>query len=318
MEMEEKKMMMMRRGALVLAPMALFLMAAVPVLAQEGPVEGPVTTTALISAQSKTGAPLNPSMLKLQVDRRNAPITAVSPIPPGGAQVAILIDDGLRGSFGLQLNDLKKFLDQLPAGTNVLIGYMENGTVRYEGGFSPVNQSTASQLRVPLSSPGISASPYFCLSDFVKRWPSNQPGARIVLMITNGVDPYNGSTSIMNQDSPYVQAAQDDAQRAGVAVYSIYFPDSRMHFGSFSGQSYLQQVAEATGGESFYQGTIPPVTLAPYLNEFRKDITESYAVSFMANATNEKNNTLTSIKLTTRQPGVKIHAPNSVHPGNQE
>lgn len=281
-------------------------------------MEGPVTTTALITAQSKEGAPLNPSMLKLQVNRHEAPITAVNLVPPGGAQVAILIDDGLRGSFGLQLKDIQDFIEHLPAGTKLLVGYMENGTVRSEGGFQAVNPATASQLRVPMSTPGISASPYFCLSDFVKHWPSSEPGARIVLMITNGVDPYNGRPSMLNQDSPYVQTAQEDAERAGVAVYSIYFPDSGMRFGSFSGQSYLQQVAEATGGQSFYQGSIPPVSLAPYLNQFRRDIMESYTVSFMANATNEKGNTLTSIKLTTTQPGMKIYAPQAVHPGAQE
>ncbi len=87
----------------------------------------------------------------------------------------------------------------------------------------------------------MSASPYLCLSDFSKHWPgapSNaavdgavapapaQHKARFVLMISNGVDPYNGSTSVMNQDSPYVSASVKDAQRAGVAVYSIYFSDA--------------------------------------------------------------------------------------------
>ena len=139
-------------------------------------------------------------------------------------------------------------------------------------------------------------------------------------MITNGVDPYNGSTSILNQDSPYVQAAQNDAQRAGVAVYSIYYADSgfRGGRGSFSGQSYLQQVADATGGESFYQGTITPPSLTPYFDEFRKALGESYLVTFDANATHEKNNTLVQIKLKSEQGGVKIHAPQSVHPGLTE
>jgi hypothetical protein len=310
-------MTMIRRAVLVVAPLALSIAACVPVLAQEIPMEGPVTTTALISAQSKDGTLLDPSMLKLQVNRHESPIAAVTLVPPGGAQVAILLDDGLRGSFGLQLNDIKTFIGQLPAGTQLLVGYMENGTVRSEGGFQPVSQASASQLRVPLSAPGISASPYFCLSDFVKNWPSNRPGARIVLMITNGIDPYNGRPSIMNQDSPYVQSAQEDAQRAGVAVYSIYFPNSGMRFGSFSGQSYLEQVAEATGGQSFYQGSIPPVSLAPYLNQFRKDIMESYTVSFMVNATNEKNNTLTDIKISTSQRVMKVYGPQAVHPGAQ-
>ena len=136
-------------------------------------------------------------------------------------------------------------------------------------------------------------------------------------MITNGVDPYNGSMSPMNQDSPYVHAAQNDAERAGVAVYSIYYGDAGIRGGaaSFSGQSYLQQVADATGGESFYQGRITPPSLAPYLNQFRNAIAESYLVTFNASASREKRNTLTTSRSRREQGGVKIHAPQAVHPG---
>ena len=217
----------------------------------------------------------------------------------------------------MQINDVKHFIQSLPPNVQVLVGYMENGTVRHEGGFTTNHDAAAEQLRIPFASPGISASPYFCLQDFVKRWPGQGNAARMVLMITNGVDPYNGSVSPLNQDSPYVQAAQNDAQRAGVAVYSIYYGDAGIRGGAanFSGQSYLNQVADATGGESFYQGRITPPSLAPYLNEFRNAIAESYLVTFSANATHEKNNTLTSIKIKSEQAGVKIRAPQAVHPG---
>jgi len=291
---------------------------AMAALAQEIPTEGPVPTTILINVDSKHNEPLNPALLKLQVNRHEAPITAVTPLSPATAQVAILIDEGLRSSANLQLKDIEDFINSLPAGTQVMVGYMQNGTVRSAGGFSANHEEVASQLRVTMSLPGAAASPYFSLSTFVKNWPSNQPGARLVLMITNGVDPYNGRPSVMNQDSPYVQTAQEDAERAGVAVYSIYYGDAGMRGGSFSGQSYLQQVAEATGGELFNLGSIPPPSFAPYLKEFRKAILESYSVSFMANASREKRDTLTQVKVTSSQAGVKIHAPQAVHPGVNE
>lgn len=292
-----------------------------PLLAQEMPNEGPVPTTALISAQSKNATPLDPSQLKLEVNGKPSPITQVQQVRPGNAQIAILIDDGLRGSFSLQLNEIRQFLTSLPPSAEVLVGYMQNGTVRALGnGFTTDHAAVASQVRVPLSQPGMSASPYFCLSDFVKHWPSPHPGPRFVLMITNGVDPYNGSTSPLNQDSPYVQTAQDDAQRAGVAVYSIYYGDAgfRGGRGSFSGSSYLQQVGEATGGALLNGGPIVAVDFKPYLNEFRQAIAESYVLSFQANSTHEKNNTLTRIKVSTSQSGVKIRAPQAVHPGLDE
>jgi hypothetical protein len=301
------------------APIALLALVAAPVFAQEA-TEGPVPTTALITVESKHDEQLDTAALKLQINRHEATINSVTPVSKGPAQVAILIDDGLRGSFGNQMGDIKNFIMSLPMGTKVLIGYMQNGDVRQAtDGFIADRAAAVEALRITISQPGISASPYFCLSEFVKKWPSDQPGARFVLMLTNGVDPYNGRPSIMNQDSPYVQEAQEDAQRAGVAVYSIYYADAGGAFrggrGSLSGQSYLQQVAEATGGESFNIGTITPPSITPYLNEFSKAMTESYVVSFQADSAKEKKDTLDQLKLTTSQPGVKIHAPQAIHPG---
>jgi hypothetical protein len=286
--------------------------------AQEIPNEGPVPTTVLINVDSKHNEALNPALLKLEVNRHESPITAVTPISPATVQVAILIDEGLRSAVSLQLKDLADFINSLPAGVQVMVGYMQSGTVRSEGGFSANHEEVASQLRMVQSIPGAAASPYFSLSTFVKSWPSSQPGARIVMMITNGVDPYNGRPSILNQDSPYVQTAQEDAERAGVAVYSIYYADAGMRGGSFSGQSYLSQIAEATGGELFNTGSIPPPSFAPYLKQFRKAILESYSVSFLASANREKRDTLTQVKVTSSQSGVKIHAPEAVHPGVNE
>ncbi len=291
-----------------------------PAMAQELPNEGPVPTTALINVQTKNDTPLNTAAFKLEVDGHAAAIASVTPVGRQGVQVAILIDDGLRGNFGVQLDDVKQFITSLPAGAQVMVGYMQNGTVRADGNFTTNHAAVADSLRIPLTVPGISASPYFCLSEFVKHWPGQGSAARMVMMITNGVDPYNGSVSPLNQDSPYVQAAQDDAQRAGVAVYSIYYGDAGIRGGlaNFSGQSYLNQVAEATGGESFYQGRITPPSLKPYFDEFRKAIGESFLVTFNASANHEKARTLVPIKLKSAQGGVKIHAPQAVHPGLTE
>ncbi len=298
------------------APIAFTLAAT----AQQMPSEGPVATQATISVEAKGQAPaLNPQMLKVEVNGHETPVTSVTRVMPSSAQVAILIDDGLRTSFNLQLNDIKQFITELPAGVEVGVGYMRTGTVSGMDGFSADHAAVAAKIRMPLGSPGISASPYFCVSDFVKHWPSQQQGARFVLLLTNGVDPYNGSVSPMNQDSPYVQSAQEDAQRAGVAVYAIAYGDAGMRGGAaaFSGQGYLEQVAHATGGRSFYNGTINPVSLTPFLKEFRSAIAESYTVSFMASSNHENRKTLTRVKITSSQPGIKLHAPDAVHPGEQ-
>jgi hypothetical protein len=298
------------------AALALF---AGPVLAQGVPQEGPVPTTALINVESKNPVQLDPHALTLQVNGHDTPITSLRSASSGNFEVAILIDDGLRSSFAQQLRELSNFINGMPRNGKVLVGYMQNGTVRSTGRFSADHQEIVKDLRITTSVPGSSASPYFCLSDFVKHWPSQEPAARFVLMLTNGVDPYNGRPSIMNQNSPYVDAALTDAQRAGVAVYSIYFPDSgfRGSRGSFSGQSYLQQVGDATGGTLFNNGTIPPVSIAPFLDQFGRSINASYELGFMANA-GGKRDTLARIRVKSNQPGVKIRAPQAVRPGLSE
>jgi hypothetical protein len=291
--------------------------------------EGPTPTQTLISFDSKTPVAPAAKDVTLKVDNRVTPLLNLAPVPPDGAQVALLIDDGLRSRIGSELNNLRAFLTSLPQGTEVFVGYMQNGRVvsgsSNNPGFTTDHAAAAEGLRISQGLPGASASPYFCLSDFVKNWPpdaENQPGsrsqqpthkARIVLMITNGVDPYNGSTSITNQDSPYVAAAVTDAQRAGVPVYSIYYTDAgfRGARGSFSGQSYLQQVAQGTGGASYYLGTGSPVSLAPFLKQFQTALAETYVATFPVDG----NKKMVAVKLSTTLPKTKLNAPQQVRPG---
>lgn len=291
-----------------------------PAIAQQ---EGPQPTQALVTVTSKVPAPLTPADLNIELNGKEASVTSVTPVAPQQTQVAILIDDGLRTSVARQLDDIRKFIQGLPAGTEVFVGYMSNGRVEPAQPFTSNLPAAASSLRIPFGSPGISASPYFCLSDFVKRWPTEEARygtaggpvrkARFVLMLTNGVDPYNGSVSPLNQDSPYVQNAISDSQRTGASVSSIYYGEAGIGGGlaNFSGQSYLSQVAEGTGGESYYQGRGNPVALAPYLARFASDISQTYVATFSAAPAKD----LPSLKVRSRGKGVKIRAANAVRYG---
>ena len=283
--------------------------------------EGNLSTQTLVRAESKQGAVPTTQSVTLEVEKKSTPLTGLRAVKPAGAQVALLIDDGLSRSAGVQLGDLKDFARTLPAGVELLVGYMTNGRVQVEQPFTTDHAAAAEKIRIPSGMPGQSASPYFCLSDFVKRWPVREEGkARFVMMITNGVDPYNGSVSITNQDSPYVQTAANDAMRAGVAVSSIYYRDAGFGGGaaSFSGQGYLKQVADATGGESFYEGTGNPVSLKPFLQSFVHDISETYVATFNAPAGSGGRDHLVQLKMRTSTPKLKLRHADEVRPGNVE
>ncbi len=288
--------------------------------------EGNLPTQTLVRAASKV--PVVPTMdqVTLQLNGKPAQLTSFVPVQPNGVQVALLIDDGLSRNAAIQLNDLKAFANDLPPGVEVFIGYMRNGVVETASPFTTDHQDAASKVRIPIGLPGISASPYFCLSEFVRHWPGATPAdegaphkARFVMMVTNGVDPYNGSTSILNQDSPYVASAAVDAERAGVAVSSVYYSDAGFRGrGSLSGQDYLQQVAQSTGGELYNLGPINPVSLTPYFQQFAHDISETYIATFNADASAGGREHLVRLKMGTSVPKLKLRYPTDVRPGNQE
>ena len=299
---------MTRNLALTAALSTLFLSAPLAARAQE---EGPTPTQVLVSVESKSGIVPTPADISAEVNGHATPVTSLQLVPASGVQIALLLDDGLRQSFGIQLPDLKKWMSGLRPGTEIFIGYMQNGRVIPVQNFTTDYAAAGDQLRLPFGLSGVNGSPYFSISDFVKHWPAagepqapgqqavSAPGqvhARFILALTNGVDLYNGSVSPLNQDSPYVQSASDDAQRAGVPVYSIYYSDHGIRGGasSFSGQSYLSQVAEATGGRSYTQGLSSPVSLTPFLRQFDQAVAATYVATL--DAVPRKSNTLLRLK----------------------
>ena len=304
--------------------------AVLPGLAAQAQQEGPVPTQVLVNVDTKSTPPAT-SALMVQVNDHKEPLTSWEPVVPSNSQVAILIDDGLRETVGRELDNLRKFVRGLPPGVEVMVGFMQYGRVVADQGFTADHELAASSFHLPDGMPGQSASPYICLSDFVKKWPSAtstsatdggaMPAtrkARFVLMLTNGVDPYNGSTSVMNQDSPYVNQSISDSQRAGVTVYAIYFGDAGIRGMSAdnSGQSYLAQLAEGTGGVSLWEGVGNPVSMTPFLGQFQKAIAETYVATFNAPMGNNPQKDMVHVKFSA--PKTKLHAPEEVRPGNQE
>ena len=201
-----------------------------------------------------------------------------------GLALAILIDDSAGASFDPQLNDIRAFIQEQAPTTVVAVGYMQNGTVLLTQNFTQDHMAAAKSARLSQGFFGAEASPYLSLSDFIKRWPAEAAAPRReVLIITSGIDTvYMGV-----QMNPYVDASVQDAQCAGVVVYSIYTP-SAGHFGhsywrTYWGQNYLAQISEETGGESYYfMGPQAPVSFAPYLDMLNHQLSNQFLLTFLA------------------------------------
>ena len=227
-------------------------------------------------------------------------------------QLFVFLDDSTRSSsLGLQLPELKTFLESLPATTQVAIGYMRNGTFALAQAFTADHQIAASALRLPDAIPGENGSPYFALSDLVKHWPSTEStGRRAVLMLTDGVDRYYGAAIV---DDPYVDATIEDALKDSVMVYSIYLRGAGV-YGRSGGatavaQSRLIEVSQQTGGHAYFQGLSDPVTITPFLTDFQDRLENQYRVTIEA----MKEKGVQSVKLRTELPGLKVEGPTHIY-----
>jgi hypothetical protein len=222
-----------------------------------------------------------------------------------GLELFIMLDDGADSSLGQQLQDLRKFIDAQPASTKIGIAYMQNGTARIEQNLTSDHAQAAKALRLPMGIRGANGSPYFSLTDLIKRWPES-PERREVLMASDGVDLFYGSGDLLD---PYVDEAIQNAQRAGILVSAIYTPGVG-HFGhsywqTYWGQLYLAQLADKTGGEAYYIGfNGPPVSFAPYLEDLDHRLSHQYFLTFLAKP--PKKAGWQPVKLRTEVPKVDL------------
>ncbi len=227
-------------------------------------------------------------------------------------ELVIMLDDGSNASLGTQLQDLRKFIDAQPASTKIGIAYMQNGIAKIEQNLTSDHALAAKALRLPMGIRGANGSPYFSLTDLIKRWPEST-ARREVLMASDGIDRYYGTGDMLD---PYLEDAIDDAQRAGILVSAIYTPGVG-HFGhsywqTYWGQLYLAQVADKTGGESYYIGfNGPPVSFTPYLDDLTQRLNHQYFLEFLAKP--PKKAGLQQVKLRTEVHNVDLVSADKVY-----
>jgi hypothetical protein len=220
-------------------------------------------------------------------------------------ELFILIDDDANTSLGSQLEDIRQFISAQPSTTKIGVAYMQNGIARVAQEPTSDHAQAAKALRLPMGAGGANASPYFSLSDLVKKWPTGAE-RREVLMVSDGIDRYYGEGDL---EDPYLQAALDDAGKAGIVVSAIYTPGVG-HYGhsywqNYWGQIYLSQLADKTGGEAYYIGfTGAPVTFAPYLDDVARRLEHQYFLGFLAKP--EKKSGWQQIRLSTEIPNVDL------------
>ncbi|MGD0890115.1 MAG: hypothetical protein ABR923_01180 [Terracidiphilus sp.] len=296
---------------------AMTALLAAPVFAQvEGQLggQGEAVVTILPKHDGEVPASVANQDLSVKIDGKNAKVTKWAPFvsPNNRVELVLLIDSGARNSLGRQMDEIAQFIKILPPNVKAAIGYMENGNATFAGPLTADHDQVLKALHLPGGSAGSSASPYFCLSDLAKRWPSNDSGARReVVMVTNGVDNYDRR---FDPDDPYLQAAVTDSVRARMVVYAIYWGDqglaNRTGAANNAGQNLLAEVTQATGGKSFWEGSGNPVSFEPYFDELSRRLKNQYELGFASPLKGKPE--VETLKLKLSAPGTEVSAPQQV------
>lgn len=236
-------------------------------------------------------------------------------VPAQGEHAAleffILIDDSSSVSLGSQLDDIRQFINAQSSTTLIGVAYMQNGVAQVVQNPTTDHAQAAKALRLPMGIVGAEASPYFSLQDLIKRWPQST-ARREVLMVTDGIDWFGGS----GPQDPYVDEAIADAQRAGVIVFDIYMPGqghaAHSYWRYYWAQIYLSQVADETGGESYYINfTGAPVTFSPYMEGVMQRLSHQYCLGFIPKP--EKKAGFRRVRLKTEVPNAELVAASQVY-----
>ena len=257
-------------------------------------------------------------------------------------QLFILIDETCDHNIGNNLDDIRDFVNALPATTAVGIGYMSNASVQIVQNFTADHALAAKAIRLPRGNLSSMDSPYLSLMSLVKGWPEGKV-RREVLMVTDGIDRLRwqgpspssslqtpgsstrsrntppATTSIGSGPStPVISVDADPAsrnsQRYGVIVHSIYSPGvgraGRNAWEAQLGQSGIAKIADETGGEYFALGTQNPVSFKPFLDRLQKIFDNQYYLVFQA--TPRKNPGLQRVNISTPESDFEIAAADNV------
>lgn len=307
---------MKKRNFLTLAVFAFLAFAAANAVAQQSSAGTGVPVHVVVTVEARKGGE-TPVINRedVMVHEGHDRDTVIDWVPAQGEHAAlelfILLDDGSNITLGTQLDDIRKFIVAQPDTTIIGVGYMRNGAAQVVQNPTSDHALAAKALRPPLGTRGANGSPYFSLTDLMKRWPETT-ARRAVLVATDGIDPYYGAGDLQD---PYLDEAIDSALRAGITVSAIYTPGVG-HYGhsywqTYWAQIYLSKLSDETGGEAYYVGfTGPPVSFTPFLDDMGKRLAHQYVLTFLART--PKKAGWQRIRLMTEVPNADLVAPRRV------
>ena len=291
--------------------LAVLMVSVVPAHAQgqaESSNNVPVTTFVTVLGPKYTAPPaLSKSDVNVDEGKQKKEVTNWVPAQgdKAGLLLAIVIDDVDSTELGSQLNDLRSFITSQLKTTNIGVFYASNGTIQTASQFNQDHEAVAKTVRIPLGYGGAYSSIYLSVMNLIKGWPAT--GARReILLIADGIDRFRGDFPT----SPDVDSTIDTAQKAGIMIHTLYAAGvgrvGRNSFRVTLGQSNLSKIADATGGEAFFQGFNTPISFGPFLQQLDMVLKNQYWLTYASERSKKPKGELRKFRVRTEQKNVEI------------
>jgi VWFA-related protein len=223
--------------------------------------------------------------------------------------LAVLIQEDLTSTINLQLKDISDFIKGLPKGSRVMVAYIRAGSLHVKQRFTDSLDRAASALQI-VGSNTASNGPFDGVADASNLFEGLPSGRRAILLVSDGLEASRGGGLADSINSPELDRAVLRAQRRSVAVYSIYSPTTATQNGNpilvTSGQSALQKISDETGGRSFYQGSIAPVSFMPFLKSIDLLLGRQFALTYLSTHMKKGYH---RVDVSSTNPDVKIEHP---------
>lgn len=235
-------------------------------------------------------ARLDPTDFAVLEDKKSQKITSVKKAGEEPVILGVLIQDNLVNRVNNELDQIRDFIRDLPENSRVMTAYISTGALRVRQQFTADKEEAADSLRILTSSDtATSFSPYLQVVDALKKFEDQpQEARRMLLLVSDGLDDTFGFRRSSPAYSAYLDRAIAEAQRQGVAVFSIYAPSAdsrRFHRHAVNyGQGSLLKLADDTGGEAFFSGT-DFVTFNPYFREYRELLNNQWLITYRSSNT---------------------------------
>lgn len=228
--------------------------------------------------------------------------------------LAVLIQDDLVPSVANEIKGLAQFIQGLPKGSRVMIGYLRTGSLQVRQKFTTDLEKAAKSLRAPSGfATNGPYNPYVEVVEALKKFESQPLGRRAILLVSDGLDISRGVDSSAPTQSIDLQRAVNESQRRGVAIYGFYAPTLAAAGNSLlagNAQSSLLRLSNETGGLAFFQGMGVPVSFDPFLRELDVSLQKQAALTFLST---HMNKGFHRIDVKSATPGVRVAFPAGYH-----